>query len=351
MRAAPTPPAGGAASIDLAFPFQPSSSAPQFEPDTLPDLPASSQPTIPPVPNPATVPSAPSGSPAAPTDSPRPPSPEPSTSRAPVKPGVPDSNTSARPSPKGTAPAVVTPGAACPASDLDGYTFSAPLIPDQFVLHWRLRASALDIAVEARLSSQIDNGWMGVGWSLNGAMSPSDAVIGNLEGGAIRSFSLGGYTADSVNATSHINLGDKGSTSTASGSTVFWFSRSPGDGGLVPIQLSGPNFLIWAYSRDMFQTLGYHSTHRGVSQVDFSCNTAPQVLLGEGSPEDDDQGEFTLDNPYDLSLSDPLGEDGNDESTGSSNGSGYSSTGAVPRGDQPGGVLRKVWNVLFPSFG
>ncbi|CAI7865375.1 unnamed protein product, partial [Closterium sp. NIES-54] len=61
-----------------------------------------------------------------------------------------------------------------------------------FVLHWRLRASSLDIAVEARLSSQIDNGWMGVGWSLNGAMSPSDAVIGNLEGGAIRAFSLGG---------------------------------------------------------------------------------------------------------------------------------------------------------------
>ncbi|CAI5494478.1 unnamed protein product [Closterium sp. Naga37s-1] len=359
--AGPNTPAGAAAPIDLAFPFKPSSSAPQFSPDTLPDLPASPQPTIPPVvapkpvtvppvPKPATVPSAPSGSPSAPTASPG--SPDPSASRTPIEAGIPDPNTFARPLPKGAAPAVVTPGNACPASDLDGYTFSAPLIPDQFVLHWRLRVSALDIAVEARLSSQIDNGWMGVGWSLNGAMSPSDAVIGNLEGGAIRAFSLGGYTADSVNATNHISLGDKGSTSTASGSTVFWFSRSPGDGGSVPIQLSGPNFLIWAYSRDMFQTLGYHSTHRGVSQVDFSCNTAPQVLLGEGSPEDDDQGEFTPDNPIDVTPSDPLGDDGNDESTGSSGSeSGDSSTGVVPRGNQPGGVLRKVWNVLFPSFG
>ncbi|CAI5471955.1 unnamed protein product [Closterium sp. Yama58-4] len=350
--AAPTPPAGGAASIDLAFPFKASSSAPQFKPDTLPDLPASPQPTVPPVPKPAAVPSAPSGSSSAPTGSPSPSYPKTSSPVAPEKPGIPDPSPSALHSPKGTPPAAVTPGTACPASDLDGYTFSAPLIPDQFVLHWRLRASALDIAVEARLSSKIDNGWMGVGWSLTGAMSPSDAVIGNLEGGAIRSFSLGGYTADSVNATNHIDLGDKGSTSTASGSTVFWFSRSPGDGGSVPIQLSGPNFLIWAYSGDMFQTLGYHSNHRGVSQVDFSCNTAPQVLLGEGSPEDDDQGEFTPDNPYDLSPSDPLGDEGNDENTGSSSsGSDDSSTGVVPRSNQPGGVLRKVWSVLLPSFG
>ncbi|GJP31844.1 hypothetical protein CLOM_g15279 [Closterium sp. NIES-68] len=366
----PIPAARAASSIELAFPFVPSSSAPQFTPDTLPDIPSSPQPTIPTVPDPPAVPSAP----AAPSDptgpslpgpsSPNSPIPKPANPSAPAGPGtaepavpaapVPRPNAPALPSPSGPAPGPVTPGTACPASDLDGYSFSAPLIPDQFLLHWRLGASSLDIAVEARLSSQVDNGWMGVGWSPNGAMSPSDAVIGNLEGGAIRAFSLGGYTADSVNATDHIRLGDKGSTSTASGSTVFWFSRSQGDGGLVPIQQSGPNFIIWAYSRDMFQTLGYHSTHRGVARVDFSCNTAPEVLMGEGSPGDDEEGAFTPDNPSGLSPYDPLGGAGNSNSTGGCNSSGGQTgagDGSSKRGNQPGGALRKMWNALFPSFG
>ncbi|CAI7806997.1 unnamed protein product [Closterium sp. NIES-54] len=132
-----------------------------------------------------------------------------------------------------------------------------PLITGRILLHWKVLAGPVfQMAFEAKRLSGAENSWISVGWSNNGAMAPADAVVGNTPG--IKAYRLDGYKmAELVNDT--FSLGPNPSVTTSStGSTFLKFSRSNGDGGTVPINLSGETYVIWAFSRGMLDAFGYH---------------------------------------------------------------------------------------------
>ncbi|CAI7807126.1 unnamed protein product, partial [Closterium sp. NIES-54] len=60
------------------------------------------------------------------------------------------------------------------------------------------------------------------------------------------------------------------------------FSRTNGDGGTVPINLSGETYVIWAFSRGMLDAFGYHDFNRGLATVDFLCNKDSTILMNPG---------------------------------------------------------------------
>ncbi|CAI7807075.1 unnamed protein product [Closterium sp. NIES-54] len=197
------------------------------------------------------------------------------------------------------------------------------LATDRILLHWKvLSGPVFQVAFEAKHLSGAENSWIAVGWSNNGAMAPADAVVGNMPG--IKAYRLDGYKiAELVNDT--FSLGPNPSvTTSATGSTVVKFSRTNGDGGTVPINLSGETYVIWAFSRGMLEAFGYHDYNRcatmvdqirsawkmyfdccaaferlcavavlsvlvtrlfprrGLATVDFLCNKAPTTLMGPG---------------------------------------------------------------------
>ncbi|GJP35053.1 hypothetical protein CLOM_g19516 [Closterium sp. NIES-68] len=175
----------------------------------------------------------------------------------------------------------VTVGSSCPVSTLGQYDHQADLYDGKILLHWKvLPGPVFQMALEAKRLSGAENSWISVGWSNNGAMAPADAVVGNMPG--IKAYRLDGYKfAELVNDT--FSLGANPSvTTSATGSTVVKFSRRNGDGGTVPINLSGETYVIWAFSRGMLQSFGYHDYNRGLAMVDFVCNTAPTILMRPG---------------------------------------------------------------------
>ncbi|CAI5524046.1 unnamed protein product [Closterium sp. Naga37s-1] len=175
----------------------------------------------------------------------------------------------------------VTVGSSCPVSTLGQYDHQADLYDGKILLHWKvLPGPVFQMAFEAKRLSGAENSWISVGWSNNGAMAPADAVVGNMPG--IKAYRLDGYKlTELVNGTFSLGLNPSVTTS-ASGSTVVKFSRTNGDGGTVAINLSGETYVIWAFSRGMLQAFGYHEYNRGLTMVDFLCNTAPTTLMRPG---------------------------------------------------------------------
>lgn len=173
-------------------------------------------------------------------------------------------------------------GSFCPASTLMGYEHMADLYDSKVLLHWKvLPGPVFRMAVEAKKGSGAETGWIAVGWSNNGAMAPSDAVVGNLPD--VKAFTLGGYKLTDLKA-GGFGLGKSFGTSYSNmGSTVIRFVRFNGDGGTVPINLNGETQTIWAFSRNTFSTFGYHDTNRGLAAIDYLCNTAPAILMKPGS--------------------------------------------------------------------
>ncbi|CAI7780942.1 unnamed protein product [Closterium sp. NIES-54] len=151
----------------------------------------------------------------------------------------------------------VTVGSSCTQSTLSEFDHQADLYDGKILLHWKVLAGPVfQMAFEAKRLSGAENSWISVGWSNNGAMAPADAVVGNTPG--IKAYRLDGYKmAELVNDT--FSLGPNPSVTTSStGSTFLKFSRSNGDGGTVPINLSGETYVIWAFSRGMLDAFGYH---------------------------------------------------------------------------------------------
>ncbi|CAI5959096.1 unnamed protein product [Closterium sp. NIES-64] len=254
------------------------SPGPKTSPAKSPSVPAKS-PSVP-----AKFPSIPPKSPAVPGKSPATPSPKPPT--------TPAKNTSSSGGSGSGGSGGLKTGNSCDASALLGFTFSTPLVLNKLYLHWKIiGTNTLKVAVEAKSGTNVDNGWYGVGWSREGAMAPADAVLGNLAGGQVKAYMLGGYTKTGVQVSNRLTLGnDRGTSTTGTGNTMFWFYRKVADGGLAPIMdLKTPSYIIWAYAQDMFQTVGYHGANRGLHQIDFSCNQRPKVIMAPGSNKINDK--------------------------------------------------------------
>eukprot|EP00475_Leptophrys_vorax_P046412 TRINITY_DN9954_c0_g1_i1.p1 TRINITY_DN9954_c0_g1~~TRINITY_DN9954_c0_g1_i1.p1 ORF type:complete len:501 (+),score=-2.22 TRINITY_DN9954_c0_g1_i1:1309-2811(+) len=170
-------------------------------------------------------------------------------------------------------------GGNCAASSLKGFQWTVSLDSD-LALHWTTSGNTVKIGLEAKAGSPAARGWLGLGFSEGGAMTPSDAVIGT--GGSVNAYRISGYSSAAVAQTNAFKP-QRASRTEALMRTLMVFSRSFGDGGSVPVKPNGVNNLIWAYSPSGSDAIAYHAGSCGSTQVDFSCSTSPDNSTDGGS--------------------------------------------------------------------
>ncbi|CAI5997498.1 unnamed protein product [Closterium sp. NIES-65] len=113
--------------------------------------------------------------------------------------------------------------ATCDPSDLAGYTSSHQITKHGHVLHWAVVSpTVVKIAFEAKRGSGAALGWVSVGFSKDGKMSPADAIIGNLPDSPIAAYSMTGYDAGSITVNKNLWIGDDASlVSKTNGSLIM----------------------------------------------------------------------------------------------------------------------------------
>ncbi|CAI5967950.1 unnamed protein product [Closterium sp. NIES-64] len=155
--------------------------------------------------------------------------------------------------------------APCIASAVAGYNVAVSL-GDSLILHWMTpNSTTLNLLLET-----IVPGWAAVGWSADGKMVGSDAVVGNTgDPPTVKPYKLTSTSPGGQNPVTSFELGET-SVTTDGDSTYIKFSRTEGTGD-VPVKLSGPSAIIYASSPDISTTLAYHGPSRGSAVVDFSC--------------------------------------------------------------------------------
>ncbi|CAI7933128.1 unnamed protein product [Closterium sp. NIES-54] len=178
---------------------------------------------------------------------------------------------------RGKKPPSAAPTGACQKSSLSGFTSSVDLSGTGLILHWNVVAAGgtqLDMALEAK-GATLAGGWFSVGWSPDGSMVGSDAVIA-IPGGTPEydAYVMTAQTVAGVATTTTFTLGSAPSfTATPGTNAVLTFSRSTGDGGAVPVNVAGSNYMVWAYSADGTTTLDNHGgDNRGSRSIDFTCD-------------------------------------------------------------------------------
>ncbi|CAI5991292.1 unnamed protein product [Closterium sp. NIES-65] len=146
-----------------------------------------------------------------------------------------------------------------------------PLPANSLLLHWKpASATSLDMALEATASGGAAGSWISVAWTGDGRMVPSDAVIGNMPGGAAGAYAISGYDMGSIAKTTTFSVGAAATETSSGGSAIVKFTRTEGEGS-IPMSLSAPNALIWAYSGSGSQSLDYHGNNFGSKTVSFNC--------------------------------------------------------------------------------
>ncbi|CAI7807074.1 unnamed protein product [Closterium sp. NIES-54] len=179
---------------------------------------------------------------------------------------------------------VVAQNSTCDKSDLDGYTSSYQITKHGHVLHWAVVSSTVvKIAFEAKHRSGAARGWVSVGFSKDGKMSPADAIIGNLPDSPIAAYSVTGYDAASITVNKDLWIGDDASLLIkTNGSLIVKFQRNTTDG-VAPISTTAPVTVIWAFSADNTQPLAFHGDKRRYVRSPFSKSTfivlLPRSLL------------------------------------------------------------------------
>ena len=136
-------------------------------------------------------------------------------------------------------------------------------------LHWRKVAPG-DTEIKMVVVGQT-NGWVAVGFSTNGGMVGSDAVIGSATGSAstsVRAYSLNGQEVDKVVETTQVALSGKG-YQRISGRTTIKFTRSL-VGHNVDLSAPGTTRVLWAIGAS--DTLEMHTSWGALEQeVSFAC--------------------------------------------------------------------------------
>ncbi|CAI5967951.1 unnamed protein product [Closterium sp. NIES-64] len=152
----------------------------------------------------------------------------------------------------------------CIASTIKGYNIAVQLGSN--FLHWMTpNSTTLNLLLEST-----SPGWAAVGWSADGRMAGSDAVVGNTANPTtVQAYTLSSTFLGGQNPTTSFELGNTSVTANGD-STYIKFSRTEGTGD-VPVKLSGASAIIYASSPDGSNTLFYHGPLRGSAVVDFSC--------------------------------------------------------------------------------
>ncbi|CAI5480838.1 unnamed protein product [Closterium sp. Yama58-4] len=157
----------------------------------------------------------------------------------------------------------------CQPSSLPGFTTSKSFYGG-LTLHWAATTgSTLRLALQAKAGSVSAKSWFAIGWTPDGQMSGSDAVVRVPSSNTPGRFFLDGYS--NVHATTSFAIGSPSIETTSSHGTVMKFSRSSGDGGEVAVKPRGRSQMVWAYGADAWSTTAQHDA-RGTTSIDFSCN-------------------------------------------------------------------------------
>ncbi|GJP45011.1 hypothetical protein CLOM_g4397 [Closterium sp. NIES-68] len=208
--------------------------------------------------------------------------------------------------------------APCLPSGLAGFSHSVILSESGLILHWvRRNLLFMEFALEARFGSGAENGWIAVGWSHDGRMVPSLAIVGSPAGIAapsrapggrgtgpggmagVAAYAISGYRReDARQLVGGEGSGREGEESgeegwsiytSARGSTVMRFSRSllsnppvlNTSASVISTKYdqhpsSEPTYsmshhVIWAHSDRQEDALRYHGRSRGSIFVDYMC--------------------------------------------------------------------------------
>ncbi|CAI7794478.1 unnamed protein product [Closterium sp. NIES-54] len=160
----------------------------------------------------------------------------------------------------------------CKKSTLATYTKSVTL--GVLTLHWSLTAAkdGINAAIVAGKGSGAEKGWVSVGWTATrGKMCNSEVVVGNLPASnTVQAYAMTSkaYPSAGIQTTAAVTLSATSVVATTpAGGKIIKFTRT-GAGSLAPVNYTGINNLIWAYSSS--QTFGYHSK-RGSAVVNFGC--------------------------------------------------------------------------------
>ncbi|CAI7780900.1 unnamed protein product [Closterium sp. NIES-53] len=167
----------------------------------------------------------------------------------------------------------------CTNSSLFGYAYAVQL-GDGLILHWKPQVSRVtEMALQAVALSGAQKGWISVGWSGDGRMSRSDAVVGNVVNypSNVVALYLAGRNSADVKPAGY-DLGRTVLEQGTTGSFVIKFSRRVDDG-TVRFDPTGANTLIWAYSADPgTPELGFHGGNKYVLCCVVMCS---DVLCGD----------------------------------------------------------------------
>ncbi|GJP86960.1 hypothetical protein CLOP_g16920 [Closterium sp. NIES-67] len=145
------------------------------------------------------------------------------------------------------------------------------------------------MAIEAKAAGRAKGGWISLGWSPKGKMSPADAVIGNMVGGLVMPYVIKGYKMSKLQPTSAFKIGDNAATvTTATNDTIITFSRYKNSGVYARFPMVGLTKLIWAFSNSGSPSLAFHGDSYGTAKVDFSCRYAPSSKAEEDYEDEDD---------------------------------------------------------------
>jgi hypothetical protein len=166
-----------------------------------------------------------------------------------------------------SAPILTTKNSTCQKSPAQGYDCFVSVVPGRYDLHWALDKDILYIMAVANTT-----GWVAVGWSRNGQMLGSDAIIGpiTLPGGGltVQAYRLGAKSVTGVTPNPNVTVLFASVLNTG-GQTRLEFARLVNESrpGIVPVFAANgvPNRMLWAMSPDGTTALQYHGpTNRWV---------------------------------------------------------------------------------------
>lgn len=171
------------------------------------------------------------------------------------------------------------PHAECSASDVIGYDFMAEPLDSGLSIHWSV--SPFDTVSFEVMSTDSELGWMSIGFSTDGNMIGSDAIVGM--GGLVLEYYLGSktlpvYQVPTIEESIFL-FPDQELANAAwervGNNTSMSFTRPtiPAGEGKQLLFPGDPVTMIWAAGTDdtYGESIGYHFLGRGAFTVDLLC--------------------------------------------------------------------------------
>ena len=166
--------------------------------------------------------------------------------------------------------------AAFPASTLvgfeGGFSYNVPGAPG-YQLNWVLDAAQTNVRM-AIVMEPAPTGWLAIGFSSDGAMTGSDAVIAHFPATTenVGFYHLSSKAASGVTVDTAVTLSEAEIT-VVEGKALLLFSR-PLSGGSVPLSADGSTTLLFAFGSVWKE---YHGTNRGAFAISLRGNSAGVV--------------------------------------------------------------------------